>query len=347
MMPAVLSVAVVLVSFLVAYFTVGWLTRAGHRFQVVDHPNDRSLHTKPTPRIGGIGILLGVLAGLLLFTLFNGTVGLDNHLPPRGWPVVSGVILVLMVSLFDDRFDLPAWFRLVVHIVAAILLIYGGVCIDTIRLPGLVMELPQAASWTITVLFVVWMTNLFNFMDGMDGFAGGMTAFGCLFMALLSFYAGAYSLTMAAMVVAAAACGFLFHNFPPAKIFMGDVGASTLGYLVTIFTVWADKQGYFQLWVSILVFSPFIVDATVTLIKRLFVGEKIWKAHREHYYQRLVQAGWGHRKTVLREYLLMAAVGLLALSTKGLGATGQWVVIAVSILLYAVLAGYVRSLERH
>jgi UDP-N-acetylmuramyl pentapeptide phosphotransferase/UDP-N-acetylglucosamine-1-phosphate transferase len=128
------------------------------------------------------------------------------------------------------------------------------------------------------------MTNLYNFMDGMDGFAGGMTLIGGLTLALLTATGNAWTISVLSSLLAGAAAGFLVHNFPPARIFMGDVGS---------------------LWVPLIVFSPFVVDATATLLRRALAGEKVWQAHRVHYYQRVVLLGWGHRRTVMVEYGLM------------------------------------------
>ncbi len=133
-------------------------------------------------------------------------------------------------------------------------------------------------------------------------------------------------------IIAASALGFLVWNFPPARIFMGDAGSSTLGFLVAACSLWADQQHIAPLWVSILVFSPFIVDATVTLIRRLFRGEAVWKAHRSHYYQRLALAGWGHRRTVIWEYALMVACGTTAILVVRVDQGAPWV--------WAVLAGW-------
>src|SRR5262249_53435950 len=142
-----------------------------------------------------------------------------------------------------------------------------------------------------------WMINLYNFMDGSDGLAGGMAAigFGCYGIAALA--GGDYLCATINLVVAASALGFLCFNFSPARLFMGDVGSVSLGFLAAVLDVVGWLRGDWPVWFGIVVFSPFIVDATVTLFKRALRGARVWEAHREHYYQRLVQSGWGHRKT--------------------------------------------------
>ena len=136
---------------------------------------------------------------------------------------------------------------------------------------------------------------------------------------------------------AAAAAGFLWSNFPPARIFLGDLGSSTLGLLAAGFSLWGARDGLFPLWTAALAFSPFIVDATWTLGRRLARGERVWEAHRSHHYQRLVLAGWGHRKTVLRSYVLMAGAAASAVAAPGLATWEQWAVIGAWAVVYALI----------
>ncbi len=188
----------------------------------------------------------------------------------------------------------------------------------------------------------MWMTNLYNFMDGMDGFAGGMTVIGFGTLALL--WGGGPFAALAA-VAAGAALGFLPLNFPPARLFMGDVGASVLGFLAGGLAILGWKHAVVPLWASVLVFAPFVVDATVTLARRMLRGERIWEAHRTHYYQRVVQLGWGHRRTVLVEYALMLGTGASALAAVRMSATAQLVIVLFWMALFAVLARGVRLAE--
>jgi len=220
---------------------------------------------------------------------------------PLPW-VMAAAASVAVVSLLDDLYELSAWMRLPIHMLAAILILLGGIALPW-GWPG----------WIISLLGIVWMLNLYNFMDGMDGFAGGMTVAGFAFLGVVGWWGGAQTYALYCWTVAAGALGFLMFNFPPARIFMGDVGSATLGLLVAGFSLCVVHDGLFPLWFPLLVFSPFVVDATVTLIRRMLHKEKVWQAHRTHYYQRLVQAGWGHKKTVLAEYALMLGTGLSAI----------------------------------
>ncbi|AGA33561.1 Undecaprenyl-phosphate N-acetylglucosaminyl 1-phosphate transferase [Thioalkalivibrio nitratireducens DSM 14787] len=284
-----------------------YLASPGARLQWMDHPNERSLHQCPVPRTGGLAILGGLLAGWAVLAAFR-------VLPAwLGW-IAAAAALVAFASLLDDRRGVGVGPRLAAHGLAALVLLFAGLFPESLTFPGWIW-IP--AGWALAILgtlFVVWMVNLYNFMDGMDGFAGGMAAIGFGFMAWLGWNAGADGFALASLCVALAAAGFLWFNFPPARIFMGDTGASTLGLLAAALMLWAERDGIFPLWTGVLIFSPFIVDATVTLAARAVSGERVWQPHRQHAYQRLVRSGWTHRRTVLAEYLLMAAAGLSALA---------------------------------
>jgi len=257
---------------------------------IQDVPNERSLHDTPTPRIGGVGLMAGVLTAwaLMLMSL--------------AWWVVVPMLALFAVSLVDDMRGLPVRQRLLVHVIAAAVLVLGsGLAAQNILLALLVFPC------------VVWMTNLYNFMDGSDGLAGGMAFFGFSMYGLAALMHGDDTQAMLNFSIGAAALGFLYYNLYPAKVFMGDAGSIPLGFLSAAMGLWGWEQGHWPAWFPLLVFSPFIVDASVTLLKRTLRGAKITEAHREHYYQRLVQLGWGHRKVALFFFALMFVAGVSAI----------------------------------
>jgi UDP-N-acetylmuramyl pentapeptide phosphotransferase/UDP-N-acetylglucosamine-1-phosphate transferase len=190
------------------------------------------------------------------------------------------------------------------------------------------------------------MLNLYNFMDGMDGLAGGMASIGFSALALLGWSAGDLPYSLCCAAVAAAAAGFLSGNLPPARIFLGDIGASSLGLLAAGLSLWGASAGLFPLWISWLVFSPFIVDATWTLLRRANHGERLWDAHRSHHYQRLVLAGWGHRRTLYWALALMVAVAASAVAAPRLNTTDQWQLIAGWALIFVLIHLRVGLAER-
>jgi UDP-N-acetylmuramyl pentapeptide phosphotransferase/UDP-N-acetylglucosamine-1-phosphate transferase len=146
--------------------------------------------------------------------------------------------------------------------------------------------------------------------------------------------------------VVAANLGFLLFNFPPARIFMGDAGSPVLGYLAAAFMLQAEHTRLFPLWIGVLIFSPFIVDATYTLLRRLLARRKIWQAHREHIYQRLVQSGWSHRRTVLWSYMLMLAAALTAIMALELNPRVQWVILSGWMLAYLAIILFTAKREK-
>ena len=334
----------ILLPALTAFATAALLTRRfcdpGSRLHLLDHPNERSLHVRPTPRTGGVAILAGLTLAVLLWMATNAvSVGL-------GW-LVAGTGLVAVLSFLDDRRSLPVSGRILGHVLAAGAVVGGGGWqLSGLTLPTMDIVLPEWLGMTLSVLFLVWMTNLYNFMDGMDGFAGGMAVFGFGALAVLGGLAGNMPFLSVSLLVAAASAGFLPLNFPPARIFMGDTGSAALGLLAGGLCLWGDSAGVFDLWIGLLVFSPFIVDATLTLLRRMLRGERVWEAHRAHYYQRLVRLGWGHRKTVLWEYALMAACATTAWWAVRQSPATQWWVLGGWAAAYAVLVSWVSFLER-
>jgi UDP-GlcNAc:undecaprenyl-phosphate GlcNAc-1-phosphate transferase len=285
---------------------------------VVDRPNERSLHANIIPRTGGVGVMAGVVVGCALLW--------------GEWmlPWVAGGLALAFLSFVDDMYQLPAGPRFFCHFLVA-----GGFLF---LLPP--MGYPVWALCLVAVA-MVWMTNLYNFMDGSDGLAGGMAVFGFGGYAIAACVAGDQAMAEACGVVVAAALVFLRFNFHPARIFMGDVGSIPLGFFSAALGLFGEIRHDWSWWFPVIVFSPFIVDATVTLLKRLLRGEKVWQAHRSHYYQRLVQMGWGHRTTALAEYGAMAAMVMGALLALHQSPAMQYGLGLGAVITYGILAFYI------
>jgi len=280
---------------------------------IQDIPNERSLHEKPVPRIGGVGLMAGLLSGWALM------------LTSLVWWLVVPLIGLFIVSLLDDMQGLPVRKRLLAHLAAAAILVGGA---GLLTQQGIVIAI-------VVLLFTVWMTNLYNFMDGSDGLAGGMALFGFSMYGIAALMNHNDVFAMLNFTIGAAALGFLYNNFHPAKVFMGDAGSIPLGFLAAGMGLWGWQMGCWATWFPLLVFSPFIMDASVTLVKRTLRGVKITEAHREHYYQRLIQLGWGHHSVALIEYALMLGVGLSALTV--LHQAFPWLTFLVWGGIYALL----------
>jgi len=329
--------------FLSSFGLTKLLCSPASRLALLDHPNPRSLHTEPIPRTGGLAIFGSVLLGIIVSVALGEGAALQTS--AILW-VLSMALLIGAVSFWDDRAGLSPGLRLGVQALAAVGVVWGaGLTVNIIPVP-LIGSL--SLGWLavpVTILFLIWVANLYNFMDGMDGFAGGMTVLGYGFLGLIA-WRGNHYLVGLAVLMGTAAGGFLFYNLSPARIFMGDVGSVPLGFIVAALAVLGTRDGLFDIWVPLLIFSPFIVDATVTLVRRLLRGERIWLAHREHYYQRLVLAGWGHRRTVLAEYALMLACGISAVVYVQVGEPWRLAILLGWMAVYAGLMWGVGVVER-
>jgi UDP-N-acetylmuramyl pentapeptide phosphotransferase/UDP-N-acetylglucosamine-1-phosphate transferase len=300
---------------------LAWLLREG-RALPLDHPNERSLHAQPVPRVGGVAIFLVAVPALL---------ALDWN----AWVTLLAAALAAL-SYLDDRSDLPIAVRFGAHAVAAASFVLA------------VLPDSPLLALPVLVLAVMWMTNLYNFMDGSDGLAGGMALFGFGTYGVGAWLAGDPLLAAACATLAACAAAFLLFNFHPARVFMGDAGSVPYGFLAGAIGLVGWHAGHWPLWFPLLAFSPFVVDASVTLARRILRGEKFWRPHRTHYYQRLVQLGWGHRRTALAEYALMFACGLAALSVARAAPSLQAIVLAAAGCVYLAIGAVVdRAWKAH
>lgn len=317
--PLVVAVVCLVVSWIVTGRVLVWLRRDG----ILDRPNERSSHTAPTPRGGGWGVMLTLVPAWIVVALVLGDVG-------RVWPVLIGAVGLVAISWVDDRRGLGPGPRFATQIAAVIL----GLLALPAGAPVLPLPLPLWLDRTIVALGWLWTVNLFNFMDGIDGLAGTETAGVGVALALLALAGG---LDPAAGLYAAAAAGaaggFLRWNLPPAKLFMGDVGSVPLGYTLGWLCLTTAANG--QRIAAILPPLYFVADATITLLRRAARGERVWEAHREHFYQRAVRAGGSHgavTATVAAADLVL--VGLTSIAPEAPVTAGVLGAAAVAALLF-------------
>ena len=275
-------------SFVVAFVAVRVLLSRFGAF-ALDQPNARSLHERPVPRTGGIAVLLGAAVAL-----GAGAAAL--------WLPLALALTLAIVSFVDDLRGIPTWLRLLAHVAAA------GTLVWYVLSPMHPVEI------AVLIAAMTWITNLYNFMDGSDGLAGGMATIGFAVYAAAAWLGGEAALASLCVALSAASAAFLLHNLHPARIFLGDVGSIPLGFLAGALGIVGWRNDAWPLWFPVLVFGPFIADATLTLIRRLLRGERVWQAHRSHYYQRMVMMGLGHRGTALVGYGLMLVCAAAALA---------------------------------
>lgn len=299
------------------YGTLRLLLRYARRLPQ-DTPNERSLHVDCVPRVGGLAMWAGGAAAAVAWPAGGADAGLAV--------IVLAAAALALLSFFDDRHGLPVGFRMLAHLAAAAWIA-----------ATLEFSLPLVA---LLALLLAWTANLYNFMDGADGLAAGMAVTGFASYGMAGWSAG-HDSALLGFIVAAAAAGFLVANFHPARAFMGDAGSVPLGLLAGGLGLAGWRAGVWPVWFPVLVFSPFIVDASLTLLRRALRGERVWQAHREHYYQRLVRMGWGHRRTALAEYAVMLAAGGSALALLGVAEPYQWAGLAAWAAVYAALAWHI------
>ena len=270
----------VLTFFVTIVFTVAIRTYAHHK-NLLDHPNDRSSHVTPTPKGGGLAIMLTFYSAISYLYL-------QTEIDPTLYYALLSALPVVIISLIDDIYPLSAKIRFGIQLISAVTAIYflGG--INSIDLSLFTLE----GIWInlIALLGIVWMTNLYNFLDGIDGYAGSEA----LIVGLAAFLLFGNAI---ALLLAVATAGFLLFNWHKASIFMGDVGSAPLGFIFAIFILYDASSPNFLAWLMLL--SLFWFDATLTLLRRAKRKEKLSQAHKKHAYQRLNQAGLSHDKVVL------------------------------------------------
>lgn len=323
-----------LCTLIVSYMGVSRLQNwAGQRLLVL--PNERSSHTQPTASGGGIVIVLCTLLGLVMLSLFV------TPFSSTFWLYMAGATLLAIVGWYDDLHTIPHQIRLGAHGVAAFLFLFGMGTLGPVELPFFGT---LALGWLglgVSFLWLVGLTNAYNFMDGIDGLAGSQAAIAGTLWVVLGYRLDAPLIMALGTLITTASLGFLAHNWSPARIFMGDVGSTFLGYSFGILALVGAQYHPRLALVGLLVLWPFVFDTAFTLIRRWYRGENIFHSHRSHLYQRLVIAGYSHRTvTFLYAYfsLIGATVGLLWLYDHPLGGLGCVIGIPIlSILLWSVV----------
>jgi Fuc2NAc and GlcNAc transferase len=277
--------------------------RLSPRYGLLDVPNERSSHVAPTPRGGGVSIVIAATGGLLALRYLD-AIRTDVLLA-----LIGGGSAVALIGFLDDHRRVPAGIRLAVHVAAALwaLICLGG--LPPLMIGHRVVDLGWAGH-VLALLGIVWTLNLFNFMDGIDGIAASEAVFIACAGALLTLVHGPATDTVATGLAFAAAClGFLLWNWPPATIFMGDVGSGYLGYILSVMALAATRDNPAAVWIWLILGGVFFVDATVTLVRRAIRGERLHQAHRSHAYQRLARRWQSHRRVTMA--VLLVNVGWL------------------------------------
>jgi Fuc2NAc and GlcNAc transferase len=328
---------IVLFAFAASVVLTGLLRAYALRRSLLDVPNERSSHVTTTPRGGGLAIVLVVLA-------VTGWLQQHQLLPPGLAQVLfGGGAAVALIGWIDDHRSLGAAVRAGTHLLAAAWAVYvfGGVAeIDLgFARPTLGVTFGSA----LAVIAIAWLINVYNFLDGTDGYAGTQAVCAALAGVLLFHLAGQVGLAMLCATVVAASAGFLVWNWSPAKIFMGDVGSYFLGYVFGVLALFGEKSASVPAMVWVMLLGVFIWDATLTLARRVLSGERWYEAHRSHAYQRLHQMGFSHRRIA---FLLLAVNGLWIWPLTWAATVRPGFLLTASVSSAVVLAGLWFAIQR-
>lgn len=293
--------------FCLSFVAVGVYRHFGRRTQILAIPNERSSHTDPTPH--GAGLVIAVMC-LVAYIPITSYVNL-----PFSWGYFIGALLIALVSFLDDIRPIRFFWRLIVHSLAAILLIAD---VDTWHGITMLGQLQLGYfGYVLTFLWIVWMVNSYNFMDGIDGLAGLQAVIAAMGWVMLCRVLGMDSIYFLSVVIAASSLGFLLQNLSKSKIFMGDVGSAFLGYTFAALPLLgrevAVKSPDLLPIAAVLFVWFFLFDSLVTIGRRAIRGEKIWTAHREHLFQRLVSSGYSHRQVTVIYGILASMLSVTVL----------------------------------
>lgn len=319
--------AVFLIALTLTVAGIPWVRRVALALDIVDTPSARKVHRTPTPLLGGAAIFIGAILAVLI--LYRGD--------PE--PTVLGVLLastvVALTGLLDDYRPLPAWAKLGGQFLGFLILAYFGI---RVRLP-----VPDVVNYGITLLWLLGITNAINFLDNMDGLSAGIAAVTSSFILLLALFNGQFLVGALAAGLLGACLGFLRYNFPPARIFMGDVGSLFLGFLLAVLGIqlrFPDNSNFVTWMVPVFLFGLPIFDMTLVVISRLRRGLSPNTAGKDHTSHRLVRLGFAPREAVLILYLFSGILGMMALFITQASIVEGYVVGALAALLGLAAIGW-------
>jgi len=325
------------ISYLGAFVVRRWALQSG----VVDIPNERSSHDRPTPRGGGIAIVASFFAAMLLAFSFY-PFDLRTY-----WGLLLSAAAIAILGFIDDLHSLPRRYRFAVWIIIAGMSMAFGIRLQAVTLP-LIGVIPLGIlSPLVTFMWLIGVTNFYNFMDGIDGLAGGEAVTVAGFLAIISLMYGNAFIFVTSLIVLGSALGFLLHNLPPARIFMGDGGSNFLGFVFAALAIIGSQSGTISIpfVIPVILLGTFLFDATITLLKRIPKGKQWLEPHRDHYYQRLIILGYSHKQVTSLYCLinvLLGCVALLYTRSDGFMALG---LLAVALVLLLAIAVATKALE--
>ena len=315
-----------------------WALKRG----VMDVPNQRSSHQNPTPLGGGLAIVVSFLLVMLLVGLFQ------SNNTRQYWGLIINGLIIAAIGFLDDLYNLRRTPRIIAWVLIAALSMIFGIELKSISLPIIGIIQFGILSPLITFLWLIGMTNLFNFMDGIDGLAGFEALVVAGFLSGIAFYTGNGLVFTASVIIFGAVLGFLPHNFPKAKVFMGDGGSNFLGYIFAALAVIGSQSDNNQISfiIPVILLSLFLLDGGTTLIKRVPKGKDWLEPHRDHYYQRLIKLGISHKNVTLLYSALNLLLGVIALLVQKTNERLSLVLILISVVPFLIVMIITREFER-
>ena len=337
-----------IVSFAFTFATTPLVRRFAFKIGAIDIPKDnRRMHKKPTPRIGGLAIIFGFTVATLCFAQ-----------PSRQlYGTLAGAAIIAVMGVIDDCKNLPAKLKFVIQIIAALVVVFAGdIKIDEFTTPNFLSDnpywvLPDWLSVTLTVIWIVFITNAVNFIDGLDGLAAGVSAIMSISLVFISIRVGEYSIAILGIALMGSCFGFLPFNFNPAKIFMGDTGSTFLGFMLATLSI----QGVFKSYAVISFAVPLLIlglplfDALFAMIRRILRGQSPMTADRGHLHHRLVDMGFSQKQTVFILYAISGVLGITAvlLAESGVLRALLLVICVLILLLIGSMLGKNSYVHQH
>jgi UDP-GlcNAc:undecaprenyl-phosphate GlcNAc-1-phosphate transferase len=310
------------------------------RARIMDIPNSRSAHVAPTPKSGGVAIVMTFCLGcIVIFTVAERIVIRQAYF--HGF--LFSALLIAIVSLYDDIKNKPFVFKLVTQFVAVGVVLASGLLVDQIALPVVGLVGLGWLSLPVSFLWIVGLTNAFNFMDGLDGLAGGVAAISGAFFCYITFSQGSTFVYITSYAIVSGALGFLVYNWHPAKVFMGDVGSAFLGFVFAVLAIIAARydSSHTSFLVMPLLLLNFIFDTFFTFVRRLMCGERVVDAHRAHLYQLCNRLGLSHKAVCFVQYGMCVTQGLGAVWMVNIPGAERMLVFLPFLLFQAVYAFFV------
>ena len=337
-----------IVSFAFTFATTPLVRRFAFKIGAIDIPKDnRRMHKKPTPRIGGFAIIFGFTVATLCFAQ-----------PSRQlYGTLAGAAIIAVMGVIDDCKNLPAKLKFVIQIIAALVFVFAGdIKIDVFTNPNFLSDnpywvLPEWLSVTLTVIWIVFITNAVNFIDGLDGLAAGVSAIMSISLVFISIRVGEYSIAILGIALMGSCFGFLPFNFNPAKIFMGDTGSTFLGFMLATLSIQGVLKSYavISFAVPLLILGLPLFDALFAMIRRILRGQSPMTADRGHLHHRLVDMGFSQKQTVFILYAISGVLGITAvlLAESGVLRALLLVICVLILLLIGSMLGKNSYVHQH